>query len=216
MCWLSLSNGATTGNEAHASTNRPSIIAALRERQRATFRTRRDNGQSLIGNITGSSGTFASISWHCRNEVGSTLRRRHIQRLRRACLLTFTTTQLGGATAVAALITASGTFINKSTPCQLGDETTYGSATNYVNNQVSYNNDKINALNTGLAHWWTPILRSGILHCCASTADQAAARHAVADPGQPRRRRFLLSLVRRRRSRYAGAVAGRSRPRRVM
>jgi flagellin len=27
---------------------------------------------------------------------------------------------------------------------------TYGSATNYVNNQVSYNNDKINALNTGL------------------------------------------------------------------
>ena len=26
----------------------------------------------------------------------------------------------------------------------------YGSATNYVNNQVSYNNDKITALDTGL------------------------------------------------------------------
>jgi flagellin len=63
--------------------------------------------------------------------------------------LAFTSTQLNGASTVAALITASGTFINQSNSVSSAMNT-YGSSTNYVNNQVSYNSDKMNSLNAGL------------------------------------------------------------------
>jgi hypothetical protein len=42
---------------------------------------------------------------------------------------------------------------------------TYGSATNFVSNQISYNNDKINSLNAGWGHWWTPTWRRK-RRCC--------------------------------------------------
>jgi flagellin len=63
--------------------------------------------------------------------------------------LAFTSTQLNGASTVAALIAAAGTFINQSNPVSSAMNT-YGSATNFVSNQISYNNDKINSLNAGL------------------------------------------------------------------
>ncbi len=48
-----------------------------------------------------------------------------------------------------ALITNTGTFVNQLNT--IGTElNNYGSATNYVNNQITYNSDKINALNSGL------------------------------------------------------------------
>ena len=63
--------------------------------------------------------------------------------------VSFTTTQLSSAATVAALITATGTFLNQQN--SLGRElNTIGSSINYVNNQTTYNNDKINALNSGL------------------------------------------------------------------
>lgn len=63
--------------------------------------------------------------------------------------MAFTTTQLGGAATVAALITATGTFINQFN--SVGTElNSYGAATNYVTNQINYNTDKIDALNSGL------------------------------------------------------------------
>ena len=50
---------------------------------------------------------------------------------------------------MAALISASGTFINQQNA--LGKAlNTLGASVNYVKNQVSYNNDKIDALNTGI------------------------------------------------------------------
>jgi flagellin len=50
---------------------------------------------------------------------------------------------------VQALITNTGTFVNQLNT--IGTElNNYGSATNYVNNQITYNSDKINALNSGL------------------------------------------------------------------
>ena len=50
---------------------------------------------------------------------------------------------------VAALITATGTFLNEMN--NLGSAMNkYGSSTNYVTNQISYNSDKIDALNTGM------------------------------------------------------------------
>jgi flagellin len=61
----------------------------------------------------------------------------------------FTATPLGSASSVAALITAAGTFLNQVS--SVGSAlNTYGAASNYVDNQTSYNNDKIDSLNAGL------------------------------------------------------------------
>jgi flagellin len=63
--------------------------------------------------------------------------------------ISFTSTQLSGASTVAALITATGTFLNQQT--SVGTElNSIGSSINYVNNQTTYNSDKINSLNGGL------------------------------------------------------------------
>jgi flagellin len=63
--------------------------------------------------------------------------------------IAFTSTQMNGATTVAALISATGTFINQMNA--VGSAlNAIGSSTNYVNNQISYNSDKIDSLNTGL------------------------------------------------------------------
>jgi len=106
------------------------------------------NGQTLIGNITGSSGTYSRIAV-VRNEVGSTYGIGTFSGSSVYGSLAFTSTQLNGASTVAALITASGTFINQSNSVSSAMNT-YGSSTNYVNNQVSYNSDKMNSLNAGL------------------------------------------------------------------
>ncbi len=106
------------------------------------------NGQTLIGDLTGSSGTFGRVAV-TRNESGSTY---GISTFSGSALygsLSFTTTQLSSASTVAALITASGIFINQQNA--LGNElNTIGSSVNYVNNQTTYNTDKIDALNGGL------------------------------------------------------------------
>ena len=61
----------------------------------------------------------------------------------------FTATTMSGASTVAALITATGTFLNQFNAVTAALNTV-GSETNYVNNQVSYNSDKIDALNSGV------------------------------------------------------------------
>ncbi len=142
---VSLSNGATQGNErTQYESQYKSLVANVKSFvQDASY-----NGQSLIGNITGSSGTFASIAV-VRNEVGSTYGVGTFGGSTVYGSINFTTTQLSGASTVAALITASGTFINQSNSVSSAMNT-YGSATNFINNQVSYNSDKINSLNAGL------------------------------------------------------------------
>jgi flagellin len=84
-----------------------------------------------------------------RNEVGSTYGIGTFSGSAMYSSLTFTSTQLNGASTVAALITATGTFINQSNSVSSAMNT-YGSATNFINNQLSYNSDKINSLNAGL------------------------------------------------------------------
>jgi flagellin len=142
---VSLSNGATQGNErTQYESQYKSLVANVKSFvQDASY-----NGQSLIGNITGSSGTFGSIAV-VRNEVGSTYGVATFGGSTVYGSINFTTTQLNGASTVAALITASGTFINQSNSVSSAMNT-YGSATNFINNQVSYNSDKINSLNAGL------------------------------------------------------------------
>ncbi len=106
------------------------------------------NGKTLIGNITGSNGTYSRVAV-ARNESGSSYGIATFSGSALYGSIAFTSTQLTGATTVQAFLTATGTFLNQQN--SLGSAlNTVGSEINYVNNQVSYNNDKINALNSGL------------------------------------------------------------------
>jgi flagellin len=106
------------------------------------------NGKTLIGDLTGSTGTYQRVAV-ARNESGGTYGIATFSGSALYGSIAFTTAQLDGATTVQALITATGTFLNQQN--LVGEQlNTIGNAVNYVNNQVSYNNDKIDALNTGL------------------------------------------------------------------
>jgi flagellin len=106
------------------------------------------NGKTLIGNVTGSTGTYQRVAVS-RNESGGTYGIATFSGSALYGSIAFTSTQLNGVTTVQALITATGTFLNQQNA--VGEQlNTIGNAVNYVNNQVSYNNDKIDALNTGL------------------------------------------------------------------
>jgi len=105
-------------------------------------------GKTLIGNITGSSGTFGAVAV-VRNENAATYGIATFGGSELYGSIAFTSTQLSGASTVAALISATGTFINQQNAVGTALNS-IGSSTNYVNNQISYNNDKIDALNSGL------------------------------------------------------------------
>jgi flagellin len=106
------------------------------------------DGKTLIGNMTGSNGTFGRVAV-ARNESGSTYGVATFGGSAMYGSIGFTSTQLSGASTVAALITATGTFLNQFNAVSKALNTV-GSATNYVNNQVSYNSDKIDSLNSGI------------------------------------------------------------------
>ena len=106
------------------------------------------NNKTLIGNITGSNGSFGSVAV-IRNEVGATYGIATFGASAFFASVNFTSTALGSAASVQALITQTGTFLNALST--LGTQlNTYGAASNYVDNQISYNNDKIDSLNGGL------------------------------------------------------------------
>jgi flagellin len=106
------------------------------------------NSKTLIGNITGSEGTFGEVNV-IQNEAGSTYGIATYSGSNFYNSINFSTANLTSATTAASYITATGTFINQLN--DLGSQLNYyGSTTNYVTNQVSYNSDKIIALNDGL------------------------------------------------------------------
>ena len=106
------------------------------------------NGKTLIGDLTGSSGTFGRIAV-ARNENGSTYGIATFSGSALFGSISVTSTQLSAAATVAALLTTSGTFLNQQN--SLGNElNTIGSTINYVKNQTTYNNDKVDSLNSGL------------------------------------------------------------------
>ena len=106
------------------------------------------NGKTLIGNITGSSGTFARVAT-VRNETGASYGLATFSGSALYGSITFTSTVMGGSASVAALLTTTGTFMNQMNSVGSGLNTV-GSETNYVSHQISYNSDKMDALNTGL------------------------------------------------------------------
>jgi flagellin len=105
-------------------------------------------GKTLIGDMTGSSGSFGRVAV-ARNENGSSYGIASFSGSAMYGSVSFTSTQLSGASTVAALITATGTFLNQQS--SVGTElNSIGSSINYVNNQTTYNSGKIDALNSGL------------------------------------------------------------------
>jgi flagellin len=106
------------------------------------------NGKTLIGDLTGSSGSFGRVAV-ARNENGSSYGVASFSGSAMFGSVSFTSTMLQGAGTVAALITATGTFLNQQTA--VGTElNSIGSSINYVNNQTTFNSDKIDSLNSGL------------------------------------------------------------------
>jgi flagellin len=112
------------------------------------------NGKTLIGNVTGSSGTFARVAT-VRNESGASYGIATFGGSALLASITFTSTALAGAATVAGYLaaavgaTAAGVFISAMNTVGTGLNTV-GSEVNYVNNQISYNSNKVDALNTGL------------------------------------------------------------------
>jgi flagellin len=106
------------------------------------------NGKTLIGDLTGSTGSFGRVAV-ARNESGSSYGVASFSGSAMYGSISFTSTQLAGASTVAALITTTGTFLNQQN--SVGTElNSIGSSINYVNNQTTYNSDKIDSLNSGL------------------------------------------------------------------
>jgi flagellin len=106
------------------------------------------NGKTLIGDLTGSSGGFGRVAV-ARNENGSSYGIASFSGSALYGSVSFTSTTLQGAATVAALITATGTFLNQQ--ASVGTElNSIGSSINYVNNQTTFNSDKIDSLNSGL------------------------------------------------------------------
>lgn len=106
------------------------------------------NGKTLIGDMSGSNGTFSRVAV-ARNDVGSTYGIATFSGSALYGSLAFTAAQMNGGATVAGLISASGTFINQFNSLSKALNTV-GSEVTYVNNQVSYNSDKIDAMNAGL------------------------------------------------------------------
>ena len=105
-------------------------------------------GKTLIGNITGSSGTFGSAAV-TRNEAGDLYTIATIGGSELYGSINVGTGVLASATQVQALLTTTGTFLN--IQAKIGEAlNTVGNSANYVNNQITYNNDKIDSLNSGL------------------------------------------------------------------
>ncbi len=142
---VNLSSSSVQGNER---TQYETQYASLLTNVQSFIEDANYNGKTLIGNITGSAGSFGEVSV-VRNESAATYGIASFGGSELFGSIAFTTTQLGGASTVAALISATGTFINQMNA--VGSAlNAIGSSTNFVNNQISYNNDKIDSLNSGL------------------------------------------------------------------
>jgi flagellin len=109
------------------------------------------NGKTLIGDISGSVGTQGSVNV-VRNEVGNTYGISTFSGSGLFTSINFSAAVLQSATQVAALIgtSASGSTYTNQLDSVGTKLNTYGSAQNFVTNQIQYNTDKVNALNNGM------------------------------------------------------------------
>ena len=129
---VKLSDGNVQGNDR---TNYTQQYKSLLANVKTFVQDSGYNGKTLIGNLTGSSGTFGRVAV-TRNESGSSYGVATFGGSALYGSINFTSTQLGGASTIAALITATGTFLNQEH--SVGKAlNTVGAETNYVTNQIS-------------------------------------------------------------------------------
>jgi len=142
---IDLASSSVQGNErTQYESQYQSLLASVKNFiQDANY-----NGSTLIGNIAGSAGVFGEVSV-VQNEDGVSYGIATFGGSAMYGSIAFTSTQLSGASTVAALISATGTFINQMNAVG-GALNAVGSSINYVNNQISYNSDKVDALQSGL------------------------------------------------------------------
>jgi flagellin len=142
---IDLASSSVQGNErTQYESQYQSLLASVKNFiQDANY-----NGSTLIGNISGSAGVFGEVSV-VQNEDGVSYGIATFGGSAMYGSIAFTSTQLSGASTVAALISATGTFINQMNAVG-GALNAVGSSINYVNNQISYNSDKVDALQSGL------------------------------------------------------------------
>jgi flagellin len=144
---VNLSNQAVTGSQRQQyiqqyQSNLQNIQASIQD---ANY-----NGRTLVGNIAGSNGTFSTtaISVVSNGSGGSfSIASTGMSTIYHA--LSFTSTQLSSATSVAAFLTATGTFSAQVTNVGTAMNT-YGNLSNLVNNQITFNQNKMTALTNGL------------------------------------------------------------------
>jgi flagellin len=142
---VKLSDSSVTGSDR---TNYTAQYTSMLANVQTFIQDANYDGKTLIGNMTGSNGTFGRVAV-ARNESGSSYGIATFGGSAMYGSIGFSATQMLGASTVAALITATGTFLNQLNAVSKALNTV-GSETNYVNNQVSYNSDKIDALNSGI------------------------------------------------------------------
>lgn len=182
---VSLSDANVSGNER---TQYQAQYASLLANVKTDIQDASYSGKTLIGNITGSSGTFSRVAT-VRNESGASYglatfggnamygainiafsnATPGVAHVATVAYVAATTTGAvvhtvahvayvatgpntatgSNAAGIAALLTASGSFISQMNNLG-GALNTVGAEVNYVNNQVTYNNNKVDALNTGL------------------------------------------------------------------
>ncbi|WP_428491836.1 flagellin [Rhodopila sp.] len=106
------------------------------------------NGKTLVGNIAGSTGSFGRTAV-VRNDSGATYGLATFGGAAMFGSISFTGTQLGGASTVAAMVTAGGVFMKQMNAVN-NELNVVGNSINYINNETTYNSNKIDALNSGL------------------------------------------------------------------
>jgi flagellin len=142
---VKLSDSSTTGGDR---TNYTKQYQSMLANVQTFIQDANYNGKTLIGDLTGSNGTFARVAV-ARNDSGSSYGISTFGGSAMFGSIAFTSTQMQGAATVAALITATGTFLNQF--AAVGNAlNTLGSETNYVKNQISYNSDKIDSQTSGV------------------------------------------------------------------
>ena len=144
---VKLADANTTGTQR---TQYASQYQALTAQIRSFIADAGYNSKSLIGDIGGATVNSVNV---IRNESGGTY---NIATFSGSALyngITFSaqiaSTTTTAAKSIAALITNGGSFI-KQLNSVANALNKYGSETNYVTNQISYNSDKMNALTAGL------------------------------------------------------------------
>ncbi len=144
---VALSDGNTTGSQR---TQYASQYQQLVAQVRGYINDSAYDAKSLINNLGANAIHYVNVS---RNESGGTYNLATFSGSALYNAITFSavvvSTGVTAQSAIAALLTNGGSFISQLTSVATALNK-YGSETNYLGNQISYNSDKINALNTGL------------------------------------------------------------------